>query len=722
MKTITRHSKNQFVILVVLILSFLLSCSDDPSSPKKQDDDPIPQDVVTIGVEGGIVEKDDFTITIPAGTFDGNYDISVSKVVDDAFTGNSFLNSYKIEGVPNSFSKSMNIKFKHDQQINDDVFMAIGTIWKNEIIEDSTIIYQLNTAIDSSGLLIGFIPTMNDISNNFLSKNNFWAHPVSFIVSPLLGYDTLKTENFRLEIPYSISEKKNQIGELLEDSYKIAKDTLQLPFNDNLRLWKVAIKIQNEAIIGGGNLLNISRDLVSSNDYDNIKIELGKKFIELGLWNIIIEHKLVKDENISHPGFFTLLTAIQSWSEELLTNDQNFNYPDNFLSNYLAPFNGLRKGSGTNLSLPLDLRNGYGLASLIKYLVEDNRFGKLGIQKTFDKIGQGQYPLTAIMNTFDGSFVDWFPDFIKKYINDEIYNIPTNYFINDAHQNWIVDSEDDTLKSFKTIDIGLYPDLSARIFKIELDYSGFDESQNMLFSMKGPVTEFGLSLVVFGVQENQIVYLGSAHAQDFEIPKIKEYFDYGMDKFLVVLVNSLGVQPFLSESDIDFTININPKVELPACTFDPTLYDQCKISLWVLAEKETTNENGTSSETGTLIYNTQIIDGSFNENTFTGIFESESVRDTITVILNDNLNMVEYLKRSGVEENKDWEIYWEKGYTATDLLLNCDSQNKFEAKGFDVCNKVSEIIYNYSTPIYTTTLTDFSCEEVSSIMVEFSKK
>ncbi len=59
----------------------------------------------TIGIDGGIVGNDYFKLTIPAGAFDGNYDISLIKIEDDgAFGENTVTPSFKLNGIPNNYS------------------------------------------------------------------------------------------------------------------------------------------------------------------------------------------------------------------------------------------------------------------------------------------------------------------------------------------------------------------------------------------------------------------------------------------------------------------------------------------------------------------------------------------------------------------------------------------------------------------------------------------
>ncbi len=110
MDILTRHVKILIIILISVLIITSLGCSDDPSSSKKEDEDPIPQDVLTIGFEGGTVEKGDLTITIPSG----------------AFGENSVSESYKINELPSNYNKRTAIKLKYSHQLNGDSFLALG--------------------------------------------------------------------------------------------------------------------------------------------------------------------------------------------------------------------------------------------------------------------------------------------------------------------------------------------------------------------------------------------------------------------------------------------------------------------------------------------------------------------------------------------------------------------------------------------------------------------
>ncbi|MCB9248419.1 MAG: hypothetical protein H6613_07660 [Ignavibacteriales bacterium] len=138
-------------IITLFIISFFiltLSCSDDPSSPKKEDEDPLPEETVTIGVEGGTVEKGDLKLTIPAGAFDEDYNISVSEVEDDgAFGDNAVTPSYKISGIPGDYSKPLKLVAKYSGDLSGKSYLGIGQKSLDIIEESSSIVFNMYRSI-----------------------------------------------------------------------------------------------------------------------------------------------------------------------------------------------------------------------------------------------------------------------------------------------------------------------------------------------------------------------------------------------------------------------------------------------------------------------------------------------------------------------------------------------------------------------------------------------
>lgn len=707
----------KYLVLVI----FIFSCSDDPTSPDEAGEKPIT--TVTIGSNGGTIEAENISIVIPSGAFLDNNEIAVFSIENNqAFGENSDANLYRIDGLPESYSQPIKVVIKFSDESSGEHFIASGIKWFSEIGGDSSIIYQLHSAIDSSGYLIGYLPIKNESNSFALKKTNFSAHPISIFVAPLLYNSTKITEHFEISVPFTLSSELDNIAKLLEESLEIASNEINLSYPIANR-WKVVVSIQDESVTGyytlDRGLLNIKREMVAQSKFNDIRIAVGKKLVEIGLLNIITYGTFPENVNLSNPGLFSLISSIQSWSEELFTTSPDYNYPSNFLSNYFAPFNGLRNGAGVNLNFPLDLRHGYGISSIMKFLVEDNRFGKEGIKNTFFDIRNGQDPISALINNVDDLFTEWFPEFFKKYINNEIYDIPTNYFSNDANEEWSVNNANDTLKIFAASEIGLYPDLSAKIFKINLNYSEFSDSQNMLLSMKGPVTEGGLSLVVFGIQDGEMIYLETALAQDFGIPNLKEYYDNGMRQFLVVLVNSLGATPFLGESDIDLTITVGSNSQSGGGPLELD-YNRCELQLFSKQLYE--RENGSTFETetvegfskhGEMLSNHFVADYNENSGMFVGRLE---------IVIDTNTNTLTYVNWVDEYTNTDLPTYHKTEITAVDIPLFDQSNGIYKISGDQTCINITNYTYYQDFSGSVTTLQSIECNSSSYLEIRLYKE
>lgn len=538
-----------FFLLNILIL-FNIGCSDDPSSPNVEEE--IPLVSATIGSAGGIIETDDVSISIPSGAFDGNYDIAISEISDDGgFGENTISGSFMIKGLPSSYSEPIKIKVKYIGELSGNSFLAVGNDVFDEVNSDTSFEYQLFEATDSAGFLIGKIPGINLEEFNKSSYNlDFYNSSIDRIIKVISAYREKRSENFVFHYPIVLESYIANVEKTFEDVFNIISSDLDLSFYPKPEHQTVIIKyFQSEKAVFGWPkgfgedqqyffVANINHIL--KNDFDGIKKSLG---------NVILNLELIYYKNLGE-----FKKTIISWAEELFT-DGEFKYPDNFEQYVMETFKGLKNYS--------DNEEGHsiGLASILKYLATDEElFGMKGLRKMHSNISKDVDPIVALLKTIDGNVVDWMPDFTKKYLMGEIYDLPQSSFIENVELEWNVNITTDTLKKFDYFPANYYQDISAKLFRVNLNYQPPDDTYNMLISMKGPVTEFGLSLVVFGIQNYELTYLETTHAQDFIIPNLKEYYDAEITQFLIVLVNGLGIPPYMGESDIDLNIKINNEI------------------------------------------------------------------------------------------------------------------------------------------------------------------
>lgn len=750
------YYKSLSPISIIIILSFFLltlSCSDDPSSPVTEK----PIDAVSIGVNGGIIEKDDLSITIPAGSFDGNYDISVSEVEDDgAFGENTISSSYKIVGLPENFKKPIEIKIKNSNDLNNESYIAVGSKHFDELINNSFAVYDLIPASDSAGTLTSnFLPS-NEV--NFSKENsirNINADSFEKIIKGITGKNSRGSKYFWVIYPVTLESKVEKIEEIFDSAADIIWNDLGINYNPEQLYLRITRRIiitaqDNIAVTNeffpemARSVYNVSRNHVSQSQYSDIKFEAGLSLLDVELQTLYSEAKI--EPNI------WLNRAIITWAEELFSDVINYKPSYTFNNKvWMAPFNGMQAGAkiGTQgLSEAFwELEHGIGMAPLIKYLVDDERSGKNAIKKLCLDIWENKKSNDALLRVIDAPTKDWWPDFIKKHINGEIYDRSIEYFLNNTSNVWEINNEQDLEYNFNSSDpnIGFYPDLSAKLFKVKLNFSEFDNSQKLLLNMSSLNNNEGLSLIIFSIdKDNNAKYIGTSREAGVEIADLKGYYDLGVNHFLVVLANSnITSENYLGQSDIDLEMQITPK---GSGTGSDLNYNRCFIEVYLVADIYDTRyaeeyehytspiRLGTENE-----YDSEIrsIEGSFSGNTFTGTYigtgDREGQSSTATIILNDTHDMI--LEYSWAEVDTSLAtlanpIRSVSGVSGVNIPINQTKEGYFELRGANTCSGVSTLLRftewekeQFGTVRFdSSTVEGFSCDENSRVIIEFSEE
>ncbi len=704
---LVQSSKFYFSLIITsAILLFSFGCTEDPTAPEGGNGEK-PKDTVTIGMDGGTIEKDDIKITIPPGAFDGNHDISVIEIEDDgAFGENTISGSFKIIGLPNSYSETIKIKVRYTSQLSGNSFIALGNNVFDEANSDSSFEYNLFEASDSSGFLISEIPGINlRAIKNTSSKSNENNSSLDMVVKVISSYKEKRSENFVFHYPIVLESFMVNVEKIFEDVFNIISNDLDFSFYPKPKNQTVIIKYLpgEKAVYGWYSLIGGPQQLYFYVDIDHI-LQNNSDQIKKNLGNIILNSEMIHYKNL---GEFE--KTIESWAEEFFT-DSEFKYPENFDMHFMEPFEGLQGYK--------DIENSHfiGLSSILKYLTEDEElFGMKGLKKMHSNTNEDTDPIVALLKTINGNVVDWLPDFYKKYLAGEIYELPQNSFINNADYDWNINSVNDTSKLFDPS--APYRDLSAKLFKINLNYSPIDESYDMTLSMSGTNTLDALSLVVFGIQNDETIYLETAHAQDFVIPNLKEYYDNNMRQFLIVLVNGFGVPPYWEESDINLEVKIDDDYEGGAGNgeFD---YNYCELQLYV--NKFYEREDGSTFEQETI--EPLSVDGEMFGNRFVAKREFYVFADTMEVVLSEDGDSILLL---------DWTSWYRTDSPASThkTVIEAigipvyDSDNGvFKVSGIQTCGNVTHYSYDQNFQGNETTVTSINCNNNSFLEIKLYKR
>ena len=335
-----KNFRNIITTILQIMVGFI-DCSKDPASPSNNEQTK-PIVTATIGAGGGHIGTENISIIIPAGAFNANHDIALYDIADDlAFGENTVSTSYKISGLPNEYQQPLKITMKYNGELSEQSFIAIGENTLDSMSGDSSTVYNLYPASDSSGYLTGELPAVvnvtlaKPIGASATSDDNFEKQ-----IKSVTGYKWMRTEKFSIRYPASLESSINYVGEILEAAHKIVFDELGLSFNSKFKFnqWIANITSQIPSVTSNFAfnlpLLNISRERVADSYFNEIKIAAGSRMIDAVIREI---YKSIS-VNPKFGSHLWLDRAITNWSEELFTDDSDFKYPRFFRTYEMAPF------------------------------------------------------------------------------------------------------------------------------------------------------------------------------------------------------------------------------------------------------------------------------------------------------------------------------------------------------------------------------------------------
>ncbi|MCB9248417.1 MAG: hypothetical protein H6613_07650 [Ignavibacteriales bacterium] len=345
--------------------------------------------------------------------------------------------------------------------------------------------------------------------------------------------------------------------------------------------------------------------------------------------------------------------------------------------------------------------HGRGMSALIKYLTNRDPL-KIAFIGKFIKNNKAPGTLVKdFVESIDLPSNDWWPGYLKELVNNELFELPDDYFISRAHAEWDINSAEDISK----ILTHTYQDLSAKMFKINLNYPDLEDTQNLKFKMIGPENDKDLSLILFSINNNKPQYIETTKLAEYEIINPKSYFSNGTGEFLAVLVNSnLTQDDYLGQSEITLEISVSQKVKT---ILD---YKNCFFSSSLMGRYENKWADGSlhywDEPFGIGSFN--FIPGEFTGNEFVGSLTFSGYLNvataitelTITAVISENKDEIisfEFTKVTNFN-NESNEIRTEKVIGAN-IPLYPDRDDLFRINGLDVCN--DEIKYFYEDIFYS---------------------
>jgi hypothetical protein len=400
-------------IFSIFLLTLLVGCGggDDPVTPE-----PVIPPLVsaTIGEGGGELATPEIILTVPAGVLADDADLSIhADGISDPFETD--MPVYRLEGLPEELGQPVTLRIRHGGAKSDAPIIFLGE--ERESYESGRGLVWFNVATrDSSGWCIAEL----DRGAYVLDEEK---HTVDMKLVVQLGLQRSPTSGGHFEIYYHPERTTAGQVALIAAHFEQAWNSVtELGFNfGGANIWPRPVLVWDIPTHG-----RLAQYTVApyGKGYFQLDPDALVNSVAMG---VIIGHEVLhcaQDHfDTRPPSKWKTLNVQRLWLDEATASwfEEKFypgddSYPlamDEYL--YLAPLNmfaGTRGGSWAEM--------GYGLSSLIKYVVE--RQGEqriLEFYEEFTDVGNGT---TAFLEVVDPAMDTWVVDYFHELVTGNIYS------------------------------------------------------------------------------------------------------------------------------------------------------------------------------------------------------------------------------------------------------------------------------------------------------------
>ena len=247
---------------------------------------------------------------------------------------------------------------------------------------------------------------------------------------------------------------------------------------------------------------------------------------------------------------YWFLSSMVFWSEKLFPFDNNYinsryEYSLYLRNNYIQQI----LNFSSNISNSWDkTKQVLPFIALVEYLTNYSEKGENIIFDIYNNILASEVSenpsVDGVIKALNNTENIWWPNFFKEFIQGNIYNVTGEEFLKNITKT--IDFNDgDTLKYIDEI----YNDLSAKLFRIDINSSDTKDSKSLNFKL-GP-SSLNLDYVktlVFGISDNKLTFL--SEGIDFSVGNLAQY-----DALLACVVNSGNEPPYTGSQNITMQVS-----------------------------------------------------------------------------------------------------------------------------------------------------------------------
>ena len=600
--------------LFVMIL--LVGCGgDDGTTP-----DPDPSYTLVgetdIGVTGGDLATDDFLLSVPAGAFTEDATVALYRSDDDVLHDTGQISpTYRLEGLPETWTSPLRFAIRYEDVLEDENALAVRRPAFNPAQDEEDLYLTWETASDSSGYLVGYVPAG--------ATGKSAGDPYDLAAAVFSYMELRQTAHFNLRwVKFDTAAQVDSVAAYLEAA---ANRFEQMGFD-------LATLLQGPpsafvCTLGDGNgghvivprratldrpvHMEFATPKAGVTDYADLRRLVTRTVFEIVPLRHVRQGSWVKNAWLTH--------ATEAWSETLAAGWAD-HLPSDFAGHEGEPLRGLQGGGSTDVVLHRE--HGFGMLPLIHHLVD--QYGEAVVFRIFDTIKTlDSWPVRSIDESIEEEVNEWWPAFMKRYIAGDLCGVTADQLMAHREGTFIVDSENDRHATFEAS----YVDVSANLYVVDLGYPGFAANDSIRFTVtSGSVAPEDLQLQLFKLQDGDLEFLTEAGAS-LTVADVAGMTQQGWDLVAVVVNSDHGIPPNKSRTDITLQIDITDAPDaLPYLYFE--------FETFVLADYAYST-GGSSSSTGTFYLDGR---GTFSGNTFQGAWhdlpDGENLRSGyVTIVL-----------------------------------------------------------------------------------------
>ncbi|MEJ2614931.1 MAG: T9SS type A sorting domain-containing protein [Ignavibacteriaceae bacterium] len=190
-----------------------------------------------IGPQGGKLETEGFSLTIPEGAFSENVtlNLALNPNMDESFS-TAITKVYRIDEFPNLYSKPLNIRMKCIYEYEDSVFIGLGYKSIDPTTGNDEVSFNICGAKDSSGFIVALLPASNNGTSQSLLKSTDFLPLKGKLFLGLAGYGVLEDSEY-----FSFfSTKRKYISlsyPIVESAEKAFNDFCNILRLDKIEFW-----------------------------------------------------------------------------------------------------------------------------------------------------------------------------------------------------------------------------------------------------------------------------------------------------------------------------------------------------------------------------------------------------------------------------------------------------------------------------------------------------